>query len=100
MPIISNFPSGDSAYAKAKAAGYTGTEGEFNKALAETPEHITSKENPHGVTAEQVGAVPAADKGKAGGVATLDADGKIPSSQLGSSGESCNVYVTAEVINQ
>lgn len=100
MPIISNFPSGDSAYAKAKAAGYTGTEEEFNKALAETPEHITSKENPHGVTAEQVGAVPAADKGKAGGVATLDADGKIPSSQFGSSGESCNVYVTAEVINQ
>ena len=100
MPIISNFPSGDSAYAKAKAAGYTGTEEEFNKALAEAPEHIISKENPHGVTAEQVGAVPATDKGKAGGVATLDADGKIPSSQLSSSGESCNVYVTAEVVNQ
>lgn len=58
MPIISNFPSGDSAYAKAKASGYTGTEDEFNKTLAEAPEHITSKENPHGVTAEQVGALP------------------------------------------
>lgn len=100
MPIISNFPSGDSAYAKAKAAGYIGTEEEFNKALAESPKHIASEENPHNVTAEQVGAVPVADKGKAGGVATLGADGKIPASQLGNSGESCNVYVTAEVVNQ
>lgn len=82
MPIISNFPSGDSAYAKAKAAGYTGTEEEFNKALANMPGHIDNKENPHDVTVSQVGAVPVSDKGTAGGVATLGSDGKVPAGQL------------------
>lgn len=82
MPIISNFPSGDSAYAKAKAAGYTGTEEEFNKALANMPGHIDNKENPHDVTASQVGAVPVSDKGAAGGVAELGSDGKVPEGQL------------------
>lgn len=34
--------------------------------------------NPHGVTAAQTGAVPAADVGAPGGVAPLDADGLLP----------------------
>ena len=60
------------------------------------PNHIASKENPHGVTAEQVkarpdtwvptaaqvGAIPAAEKGAADGVASLGADGKVPAGQL------------------
>ena len=76
MPIISNFPSGDSAYAKAKAAGYTGTEDEFNKALAEAPEHITNKQNPHGVTAEQAGALPLSG-GEMTGPITLGANSTL-----------------------
>lgn len=44
--------------------------------------HIDSKENPHGVTAQQVGAIPDSVKGLAGGVATLDEMGKVPSEQI------------------
>ncbi|MBS4880890.1 MAG: hypothetical protein KH138_11440 [Firmicutes bacterium] len=62
MPIISNFPSGDSAYTKAKAAGYTGTEEEFNKSLAELPGHIKNENNPHNVTAEQLGILAMTDE--------------------------------------
>ena len=47
---------GKSAYTAAKEAGYTGTEAEFNAALNLVPGHISSKANPHGVTAVQVGA--------------------------------------------
>lgn len=36
MPIISNFPSGDSLYRKVVAAGYEGTEAEFDTLLANT----------------------------------------------------------------
>lgn len=46
---------GKSAYQSAMEAGYDGTEIAFNAALAETPGHIVNKENPHGVTAKQVG---------------------------------------------
>lgn len=38
--------------------------------------------NPHSVTAAQTGAVPTTEKGSAGGVATLDAGGKIPAGQI------------------
>ena len=38
--------------------------------------------NPHGTTAADVGAIPAAEKGAANGVATLDATGKIPVGQI------------------
>jgi len=62
MPIISNFPSGDSAYAKAKAAGYAGTEEEFNKSLAELPGHMKNENNPHNVTAEQLGILAMTDE--------------------------------------
>ncbi len=44
--------------------------------------HATDKNNPHTVTAAQVGAIPANQKGKANGVASLDASGKVPTGQL------------------
>ena len=52
--------------------------------------HIADTENPHSVTKTQVGLgnvdnveqIPLSQKGVASGVATLDSDGKIPSSQL------------------
>ena len=62
---------GESAYEQAKAGGYLGTEEEFIRALASLggeyalqtindgyDEHIDDKNNPHKVTAEQVGAIP------------------------------------------
>ena len=48
--------AGKSAYTVACEAGYSGTETAFNAALAQVPNHITNTSNPHGVTAEQVGA--------------------------------------------
>lgn len=44
--------------------------------------HINDANNPHGVTAGQVGAIPAAEKGANSGVATLDSGGKVPIAQL------------------
>ena len=44
--------------------------------------HTSSGENPHKVTAQQVGAIASTDKGAAGGVASLDANGKVPAAQL------------------
>lgn len=62
---------GESAYEQAKAGGYLGTEEEFIQALASLggeyalqtindgyDEHIDDRNNPHKVTAEQVGALP------------------------------------------
>lgn len=99
---------GTSAYQGAQAGGYTGTETAFNTALAKTPGHIAD-ENIH-VTSEEkkmwggkaagkhasqhktggsdpiapgdIGAIAASTKGAAGGVASLDASGKVPSGQL------------------
>lgn len=61
----------------------------------ETLSHITSEQNPHKVTAAQVGAytkeeanaeyakyIPLTQKGAKDGVATLGEDGKVPTSQL------------------
>lgn len=87
---------GTSAYEAAVSAGYTGSEQEFNSALATSYDpagsaekvqnaldaHIADKANPHGVTAAQVGAIPASQKGVAGGVASLGSDGKVPAGQL------------------
>ena len=73
---------GQSAYEAAQAAGYQGDETTFNQTLSVVPEHIAAKNNPHQVTAVQVGAVPTTEKGAAGGVATLGSDGKVPSGQL------------------
>jgi hypothetical protein len=44
--------------------------------------HTSSTSNPHSVTASQVGAIPATDKGIALGVATLDSGAKIPDTQI------------------
>lgn len=65
IPIVSI--RGESAYEQAKAGGYMGTEEEFiaflNGLLApvsvvsEEPSHYTDYNNPHQVTAEQVGAL-------------------------------------------
>lgn len=80
--------------------------------------HIADKNNPHAVTAEQIGLgnvtndaqVKRSEMGVANGVATLDADGKVPASQLPSfvddvvevenyealpvTGEAAKIYVT------
>ena len=73
---------GKSAYQTAVEGGYSGTETAFNAAIVELPNHIADKKNPHGVTAAQTGAIPSNEKGAASGVATLGADGKVPSGQL------------------
>lgn len=73
---------GKSAYQTAVEAGYAGTETAFNEALKDVPGHIANKDNPHGVTAAQVGAIPSSEKGAASGVATLGTDGKVPPGQL------------------
>ena len=73
---------GKSAYQTAVEAGYAGTETAFNEALKDVPGHISSTENPHGVTAAQAGAIPSSEKGAANGVATLGTDGKVPTGQL------------------
>ena len=82
--------------------------------------HIADKNNPHEVTKEQIGLgevtndaqVKRSEMGVAGGVATLDPDGKVPSSQLPSyvddvievatldelpaTGEAGKIYVTKD----
>lgn len=50
--------------------------------------HSGNTSNPHSVTAAQVGAVPTAEKGVAGGVATLDGNGKIVAAQMPDTGGS------------
>ena len=44
--------------------------------------HADATNNPHVVTAAQTGAIPANQKGAASGVATLDASGRLPMSQV------------------
>ena len=44
--------------------------------------HTGNTDNPHQVTAAQAGAIPSSEKGAASGVATLGADGKVPTGQL------------------
>jgi len=53
-----------------------------NTANTNTNTHIADLANPHGVTAVQTGAVPTTDVGIAGGVASLDGTGKVPTSQI------------------
>lgn len=48
----------------------------------ELAEKVKESVKSGGLTAADLGAVSAKDKGKAGGIAGLDADGKVPSSQL------------------
>lgn len=51
-------------------------------AVASITNHANNKSNPHGVTVTQIGAIPTSKIGAAGGVASLDSAGKVPSSQL------------------
>ena len=44
--------------------------------------HIANKQNPHGTTAAQVGAIPTAQRGAANGVATLDSNKQLTSTQI------------------
>ena len=50
--------------------------------------HTGNTNNPHSVTAAQVGAIPFSQKGAPGGVAELGEDGKVPSANLGALGGS------------
>ncbi len=45
--------------------------------------HAALQGNPHATTAADVGAVAASERGRPGGVATLDADGRVSVEQLG-----------------
>lgn len=65
--------------------------------------HTGNTDNPHQVTAAQAGAIPSTEKGAASGVATLGADGKVPSAQLPSMNyaplshsQNNTIHVTAE----
>lgn len=50
--------------------------------------HTGNTNNPHSVTAAQVGAIPLSQKGAPNGVAPLDEDGKVPSDNLSALGGS------------
>lgn len=45
-------------------------------------EHVANIENPHGITCEQINALPTSLKGNINGLAELDENGFVPSSQL------------------
>lgn len=73
----------DNVYRKTKAKIVeTEDGGTAEQKFATMANHIADKNNPHNVTAAQVGAIPANQKGAAGGVAELDSTGKVPSTQL------------------
>ena len=73
----------DGKLSKAEASNTYATKSELSS-------HTGNKNNPHGVTKDQVGLsnvtndeqVKRSEMGKAGGVATLDSVGKVPSAQL------------------
>lgn len=69
--------------------------------------HVGNKQNPHGVTKAQVGLsnvdnvqqIPLSQKGVANGVATLDANGKIPVAQMPENGElSASLYKIVDTL--
>ena len=72
-------PGGSSAWARGDHQHPTDTS---RAAAADLSTHVGDTANPHSVTAAQAGAIPATDKGAAGGVAELDTNGRIPSGQL------------------
>lgn len=78
-----------SAADKGKPNGVAGLGSDGKVPQAQLPEmdyapasHATNKNNPHGVTAAQVGAIPTSQKGAKNGVASLDANGKVSEGQL------------------
>ena len=76
ISVNTNGTAAEVAVAGLGSAAYTAS-------TAYTPAaHATNKSNPHNVTASQVGAIPTSQKGAKNGVAELDANGFVPSSQL------------------
>lgn len=71
-----------------KMKGYA--DGKAGEVDGKVTTHVGNKQNPHGVTKEQVGLgsvdnvqqIPLSQKGVANGVATLDANGKVPVEQM------------------
>lgn len=71
-----------------KMKGYA--DGKAGEVDSKVTTHVGNKQNPHGVTKEQIGLskvidetqLPANQKGKPNGVATLDANGKVPVEQM------------------
>ena len=71
-----------------KMKGYA--DGKAGEVDGKVTSHVNDKKNPHGVTKEQIGLskvidetqLPANQKGKPNGVATLDANGKVPVIQM------------------
>ena len=96
------------------------TQNAISEVVSNLDKHIADKNNPHEVTKEQIGLgevtndaqVKRSEMGVAGGVATLDQEGKVPSSQLPSfvddvievdsydnlptTGEAGKIYVTKD----
>ncbi len=62
------------------------TKADINKLWDAVNAHLADKDNPHSVTAEQAGAIPTSQKGAKGGIASLDDNGKIPKSQMPTTG--------------
>lgn len=73
----------DNVYRKTKAKLVDTEDGEnAEQKFVAMANHIADKNNPHNVTAAQVGAIPSNQKGAPSGVAELDSTGKVPSNQL------------------
>ena len=76
---ISVNTNGTSAEVSVKGLGSAA----YTASTAYTPAaHASNTSNPHSVTAAQVGAIATSARGVANGVASLDANGLVPSSQL------------------
>lgn len=71
-------------------AAEVGADGEGSAAEVQTnlSAHTGNTNNPHSVTAAQVGAIPLSQKGEPNGVAPLDENGKVPSDNLSALGGS------------
>lgn len=82
---VTQLPAGTANGVASLDAGGTIPDAQIPAAITRDTElsaHTTRVDNPHSVTAAQVGAVPTTQKGAANGVASLGADGKVPSTQL------------------
>ena len=83
------------AYAFIQNADTNGyLENKIDSTGTDLSKHTTNKSNPHGVTASQVGAIPTTAKGAASGVASLGANGKVPSEQLPENSSAKSVTLT------
>lgn len=108
-------PQGKNVYAEYIYTGDTSTAydaskweklGEYTPTVDLSPysQHVANKQNPHGVTKEQVGLgnvtdeaqIPLSQKGVANGVATLDANGKVTDAQLWDATDEKHGLMTAE----